>query len=49
MMADSILEHARGEQLELAVGENLFALFRAMSTLHGSSMVRINHYLWRNR
>ena len=44
MVADSILEYATGEQLELAVEEDLFALFRAKSTLPGSSMVRINHY-----
>ena len=37
-MADSIFEHATREQLELAVEENLFALFRAMSALPGSSM-----------
>ena len=48
-MADSILKNVTETQLELATEENLFALFRAMSALPGSSMVRINHYLWRNR
>jgi hypothetical protein len=48
IIEDSILEHATGEQLELAVEEDLFALFGAMSALPGRSMVRINHYLWRN-
>ena len=37
-MADSILEHATDEQLELAVEENLYTLFRAMSALPGSSI-----------
>ena len=37
-MADSILKNATEKQLELAVEENLFALFRAMSTVPGSSI-----------
>ena len=37
-MADSILERATREELELAVEENLFALIRAVSSLPGSSM-----------
>jgi GNAT superfamily N-acetyltransferase len=37
-MTDFILEDTTDEQLVLAVEENLFALFRAMSTLPGSQM-----------
>ncbi len=43
-MADSTLKNATATQLELSVEEDLY---RAMSTLPGSSMVRINCYLWK--
>jgi GNAT superfamily N-acetyltransferase len=42
-MTDFIFENATDEQLGLAVEENLFALFRAMSTLPGSQMEETDH------
>jgi GNAT superfamily N-acetyltransferase len=38
MSTDSVLKNATDEQLALAVQENIFALFRAMSTLPGSQI-----------
>lgn len=44
MNTDAILTDATDEQLGMAVEENLFALFRAMSTLPGGELEETPHF-----